>query len=282
MTFSFLLLTSCLDGSSNIAVSEKDIHGIFEILTIQAKPRAQWATDASGKVFTNNRKVEVGGSCFRGVAKIYGYIDGVLVSDTAPCGSTGKYIWTHTFPSDGSFAITLSPALNNGTILSQQAIETIIVDTMPPAAPVITTNGGVAFVSSVPNVLIEGLVSSEVVKLEASNQNAVLSFFDSLDSFQYLIVLATSETRTLSFFAYDLAGNKSLPAQITISFLANAKLAISTFSGANVVGSGVGNSGIAVMPMVSMGSYMTDPSSQTGTSGMRKIFTSFLDFIGGL
>ncbi|PKK89779.1 MAG: hypothetical protein CVV64_12700 [Candidatus Wallbacteria bacterium HGW-Wallbacteria-1] len=92
---------------------------------------------------------------------------------------------------------------------------TITLDTLPPPAPVITTNGGAALDTTATTVTIMGTCSSETVTLKAMGSTSGVIFSAGSTSWSYTGSISPG-TSTLYFEAIDQVGNVSTRASIDV------------------------------------------------------------------
>lgn len=254
-------------GSRGFTSSGRNPSGLsVKFVTFQGLQSSGWLLDAEKKLYTNNRQITLTGTC-TGVGTFRAFQDSQQIGPNISCTAAGTYNWTFTAPTDGSYTLDFKTP-DNTKIISQ----TFVVDTVPPASPIILTNGGANITLEVNgNLLLEGTSSADSVNVTVISALGIINYTPSQHQFNYSQTLAWGSESVLRFVATDFAGNVSSPTQITVNYL--TALTLSIFSQDAGLGSltKVGAEGIVTLDAVGMSPLAVGPvTSQEGTT---KLYT---------
>jgi len=213
--------------------------------TFQNLPQSQWITDSSNVAYTSTSTLMFGGTCSRGIAAVDIYIGGTLAG-TSPCGFSGTFSWTNTSTTgDGTYTVRVTPvAGDQKEYTGADWSQSITVDTVAPAAPIITSP--TATVTNSSAVTIAGTVSStNTFKIVSSVPPTSASF--SYPGFSDNFTMTPEETTTFTFYAQSRAGLTSPGTSITICYLASAVLSAFDTTGAAITTSVLDSNGSGKM-----------------------------------
>ncbi|MDZ4662066.1 MAG: hypothetical protein SGJ18_10670 [Pseudomonadota bacterium] len=252
----FIILSAVACGNkTTVKYDNASVGAELVLTTFQGANESAWKKDAAGTIHTNSRTVDFTGTCSRTIKSVIIKIDG-STSATPVCSATGNFSWSNSFGTDVAVVLSFVPVLlgdglpsTNGTITKN-----LRVDTVAPAAPVITTNGGANMVITVANVTINGTTSSDTFSLTTTD-NGTLSFTAVSQTFQLDSTLTSGQTKILSFTALDVAGNGSTADTIQVAYESSFTLQISDTSGSGLAAP-ITNSGVRLVS-VSTSPFLT-------------------------
>ncbi|MBI4558850.1 MAG: IPT/TIG domain-containing protein [Candidatus Hydrogenedentes bacterium] len=112
------------------------------------------------------------------------------------------------------YSVTAEDAAGN---VSGADTITITLDTVPPSAPVITTNGGANFTTSNPNLTLDGTCASDTAQIRVNGSTVGVTYTAGATTWSYSGALAEGPNNS-SVTAVDAVGNISAPGAITVTF----------------------------------------------------------------
>ncbi len=226
-----LLIIGC-DQKTKVDFQNENVMATITLLTFQGNQESAWPKDSSGYIYTTARTITFTGTCARNTKSLMIKVDGATAPSLPTCDkTTGDFTWSHTFGSDLTAVVDFIPILlaDNQESQANKITKTIVVDTVAPADPVITTNGGGNINSPSANVTINGTTSADTYRV-TSTDSGTLVFTSAAQTFQLDTVLVENQTKTISFTALDLAGNASGSVSIQATFLGSTLLKIADFT----------------------------------------------------
>jgi len=239
------------------------------LLTIEGAPAPSWKTDSKNNVYINSRTLTLGGTCVAlGSFLVYG--QNKLLTPPALCDQNANFSWAHTADADGTLALEFRAS--DSTVLGSTSI---VVDTVAPPAPIITTNSGASFTVYNPSQTIAGTMSTDTHQITSDDPLGKVTF--SGTQFELNTVLGFASTKTFSIYAVDLAGNQSPPAHITIQYQASASLVSTGFSGAGLPSGTLGSQGLARMEGISVAPIITTAATGISNPGSKHLNTGFIE-----
>jgi len=271
-----LLLGLTILPSAGCSVTDKGFtvsgHGNSErkmtLTTIDGVTATDWKIDSNKNVYINTRTINLGGTCVAlGSFLVYNKIK--LITPPALCDRNANFSWSHTADADGMFALEFRTT--DAKVLGST---TLVVDTVAPPAPVITTNNGANFTVYSAGQSIQGTTSADTNQILSDDPLGKTTF--SGTQFELNTVLGFATTKTFQIYAVDLAGNHSPPAEITIRYQATATLLSTGFSGASLPSGTLGNGGLARMEGISIAPIITTTATEVSTSGSKQLHTGFI------
>lgn len=280
-----LILTSCkaVISASDLAGIESGINGAgapavsLKVKTFQGQTPDQWATDANKNIYTPANKFSYTGRCSRGVASVNIYV-GATEAGSVKCGVTGAFSWTGTDAEvDGQYNVRLTPVSGDGVeFTGKDWVRTIIVDTQPPTAPVITSPTTAVVTSGA--ILIQGTVSStNTNKIISNDSSGIITY--SYPGFTAAYTMTPGETKTFTFHAQTLSGLSSPGVSITICYLATAVLATFDATGAAISSPLADSNGSThTFSSITSSPYLMATEPQSATDG-HKLLTGVLEYV---
>ncbi len=280
-----LMLTSCkaVITASDLAGIESGINGAgapsvhLKIKTFQGQTPEQWATDSNKNIYTATNKFSYTGRCSRGVASVNIYV-GAAETGTVKCGVTGAFSWTGTDAEvDGQYSVRLTPVSGDGVeFTGNDWTHTVVVDTQPPAAPVITSPTSAVVTSGA--ILIQGTVSSTSTNKIISNDSSGIITY-SYPGFTAAYTMTPGETKTFTFQAQTLSGLTSPGVSIKICYLASATLATFDTTGAAISSPLADSNGSThTFSSITSSPYLMATEPKSATDG-HKLLTGVLEYV---
>jgi hypothetical protein len=233
----FFLSAGC-DQKTTLDFRNENVTATITLLTFQGNAEASWAKDSAGKIYAKSRTITFTGTCSRNIKSLVIKVDSVTSSTPPTCAKdTGDFSWSHSFGADLTSTIEFIPVLlaDGNESPTNTLTKTIVVDTVAPADPAITTNGGANINISVPTVTLNGTTSADTNSV-TTNDLGTLSLNTAADTFQLDTSLTVNQTKTISFTAYDLAGNASGSVSIQVTYVSAGSilLKVADFSGTGI------------------------------------------------
>ncbi len=174
-------------------------------------PDAPVITTGGGADFLQGitRTVNLEGTCAAGTdaIRVNGSTSGVTF---AP----GNTTWFYTATGSEGPNLYVVTAVDVASNQSNPSSITVTIDTVPPAPPVITTNGGEDFATEITPVLVEGTCGADVAEMRLNGE--AVAYTPGETAWQVDVELLPL-ANLLSFTAADAAGNESGPAVISIT-----------------------------------------------------------------
>lgn len=246
----FLVLIGCSQNTSvnfdNGAVGQPIV-----ITTFQGAAETSWVKDGSGTIYTTSRTVTFSGTCVRLVQSIIVKVDGTANGSPKSC-TDGAFTWAYTFGADATHTVSFVPVLvvdgQESTVAT--VTKNMTIDTVAPAAPVITTNGGANMVITTPNVTINGTTSADTYNVTIADAGT-LTFSQVGQTFQLDTTLLSGQSKTLSFYALDFAGNVSTADSIQVYYEPSILMSVSESSGSGLEAPATDNNLVLVSVTVS-------------------------------
>ncbi len=123
-----------------------------------------------------------------------------------------------TYPAAGSGSYYLHIKSLNAELVSGGTLNygPFNYDELPPAAPVITTNGGISYSTNIAALTLAGTCASDTAQIEVGGATTGVSCTAGQTSWTYTAVLSEG-SNPLSVTAVDAVGNTSTPDTITIT-----------------------------------------------------------------
>lgn len=205
------------------------------LLTAMGKPISKWNKDESGKVYLTSRTLEFTGTCPRDSSLVI-TLNGVAESKSLTCASTGKFTWTKVLLEDGPLELKIASSKDSSIQVSKK----FEIDSIPPSAPIVTTNGGLGFSSPTSSFQIDGSTDADSIRVE-SDATGTMSL--ALPLYSFATSLGWAQSRVYSFVAIDFAGNRSTPTTITVQYQLPTELSQSTLSSVGLEDEITGNGG---------------------------------------
>lgn len=266
-----LLLTSCNDVGVQLgSIAGGGFSGggaSISVTQFQDALPASWVIDSAGKIYSKSATLSFKGTCSRGIANIYLYLNGVASASHAVCLSNNTFVFTEAVPSDGNYDLRFVPAYANGQEIASAAIpKTFVVDSTAPTAPTISNVSHVILSAA---FTISGTAPSpDTVRIVQSDTTGNLSFSNPGFSSDY--TLSPGQTKTYTFYAEDFAGNRSVGTSFLVSYLASSILAASEMPGA-AVNAPVSNTGVGggYLTSVTVSPYIMNVNPKTAASGSK-------------
>ncbi|MFM6927741.1 MAG: hypothetical protein ACKOX6_04715 [Bdellovibrio sp.] len=245
--FFCLILTSCLEGGSDISIGTASPGSpaapSMAVEKILGKSKNEWTVDSLGKIYLNSATVTIEGRCSRGVGRISVIINGTIDSVEASCGAGGTFSWSKFFPSStphlgNEYAIELQGLRADGAALAGLTTsKVIIIDTHAPSAPYLNAVSGCRLSTGIwtcsdSHVRVSGgwTGGEGVVSLQYPS-GGVISY-PSANGFSFEMDLTEGQTRSLAFTVKDLVGNVSGAGVMSVSYFSlTTILAASVSSG---------------------------------------------------
>jgi hypothetical protein len=268
-----LFTTSVLAGCEGVGVSLSNVGettfatGTLAVTTFQGASESAWKVDGTGKVYSTSSMVLFAGTCSRGVAKIYLYVNNVVATNSAACRNDGTFTIRNDVSGDGTYALRFSPTYADGKEISSAVVaKSLEVDSTAPMAPVITNT---THVTTNPSFTLNGTTpSNDTIEVIPSDTTGNLIFAASAFSGTY--TLTPGQTKTYTFYAKDFAGNLSAGTTYTMSYIAGAFLAVTDF-GSTAVNLAIPDNGGSgkTLESPSGSSYLLSVNPMVGSDGTR-------------
>jgi hypothetical protein len=196
--------------------------------TFQGLTDPNWLSNDGGDLLTKASTISIGGYCSQTAASVVILLDGVDVGSNPNCNVTDRF-WTYSGSftgAEGSHILTIYGKASDGTPLISEAItKGLEKDT---TAPVVSSFSFPALDPSTTNsstTSFTGSVTGGLWTMTANDNQGVFSLSNmassatSTGNFTFQTAFYNgSETRTITFIAYDKAGNASAPVTRTITF----------------------------------------------------------------
>lgn len=265
---SHFIMTGCLETKGSSSGSDVSSGFSVSLVTINGVSQGSWITQSSN-VYTKEDYINLTGSCSRGIASIQVTINSSIVG-TPSCSGTLTFSFNSGTLADNTYVVELAPIDADGVVVSSSALtKTIIVDTLVPDNPVITTNGGANFNTTSASFTIDGTVDDTTSTDTASvttTDNGTLTFNNGANTFQLTTTIAVGQTKTISFVAHDLATNVSGTTSITVQYFSGVELALTDFVSA-AIASGTALTSSGGHSMNQVGSLTVNGSTNPEISG---------------
>lgn len=300
-TIALIVFTNCAkppasDEGGNSEVQKLDIN------TLQGLKKDQWKIDTKNNAYINSRNISVTGTC-TAINRITAFVNGAPIGESIPCDSNNSFKFNYTALMDGNYLFHFQkfsvdqqsasdtpaplsetrPASSSVTISAAGATEqNVVVDTVPPSLPVITTNGGsdmLIFDNTFSIIGTTDLDTINVLQVD-STRPASLNFnlnSSGLGAFQMDGTAEWGTSVLYSFVAVDLAGNQSAPARIRVGY--NGSVLIFTLSSSVATSSSVTSSNGMNLVQTNV-TPVNSLEVSTSASGMQ-LATSFLSHYTG-
>ena len=254
-------LTACTGGGGSVTVTGSPSTGSTSLAVTTVYPSNEaesFATPKSGtRYHVKGLAVSVKGTCSRGVAQIAVSESGTEFDEKADCQNDGTFVWTRTFGSgeQGDQTLTVLAYSSAGEAMSGvTASVDVRVDNTAPAAPTLVFPASTPYThsgsSGAITVQLSGAGDVEEMTGPAS---AELSFNGT--EYEYATVLVDGSSTTMTFYAYDLAGNRSTGTDLQVDYTPSVSLlAAGTFLGGTVTDGGTSyslDSTLSPMPLSS-------------------------------
>lgn len=218
-------LTSCSQLNTEIPLSPSTNYSL-KVSHFQRLPLEMWSIDSANRVWTNSRTIHIAGSTVRGVKfiQVKNAQGNLLLGDPISVLKDKTFEWSSTVPADGEYHFTLQPLSRKKIERGKASLITIVVDTVAPDPPVITTHQGLDFVSRSSIVTLNGTVSDTNIAEIKTNGDGLLTFMSGSIDFIYQLNLVPRQSQRLTFVAVDRAGNLSVATSISVSYLPQLRL----------------------------------------------------------
>lgn len=230
-------LSSCKKGGS---VSDSGSSGgggggsnrLISVSTFQGQESANWIS-SGGSNYTSSQILAFTGTCGRGVLAVQPKDNATNIGTAVVCTSAGTWTATFNIGADGTYTLNFVPVMGDNTEdSSQQASFPTVVDTVAPTAPVVTNPASSPFNSTSMTLTVTGTTSGDTDTMTTSSAGT-FSFNSGASAFTQNITLTDGESRTITYTAYDIAGNASTATSIVISYISNT---VRVISGTNASG----------------------------------------------
>lgn len=231
---------------------------------------------SDGYYYMSTHIITIKGTCSRGVVGVSATVNATLDA-TGVCTASGTFTWTKTVSTDGDYDVVLIATDVNGADIAGTASTTykFHLDTTAPNVPVFDspyagTSNMIPYNSSSDSVTITGTISSADVISVLGLSNAE-TYSAGIFS-QSGIALTANSTLSVTFTAYDRAGNSS-SSTAYVQYLPDATLAIAgPYLGAAVITSAGTSLDIeATMNETSAISVTSSPAGFTMYTGLNNI-----------
>jgi hypothetical protein len=174
-------------------------------------PDAPVITTGGGEDFLQGitRTVNLEGTCAAGTdaIRMNGSTGGVTFA-------SGNTTWLYTATGSEGPNLYVVTAVDVASNESNPSSITVTIDTIPPAPPVITTNGGEDFATEITPVSVEGTCGPDVAEIRLNGE--AIAYTPGETAWQVEVELLPL-ANDLSFTAVDAAGNESGPVVISIT-----------------------------------------------------------------
>jgi hypothetical protein len=192
------------------------------LTSFQGLNDTQWLTDDIGQFLTKEATISLGGLCSQGANTVVIKIDDVSVGSNPDCNVAGR-VWTYSGSfavADGSHTLVIYGKGKDGTeYTSQQITKTIVKDTSAPSITGFTAPFADPYISyATPAVTISGDVSGGLYSMAATDTSGSFTVNAAAGKFDFQTTLNSGETRTITFTAFDKAGNASGTASFTVQY----------------------------------------------------------------
>ncbi len=263
-------------------VGASDGSDLLEVLTFQNSLKSAWILDGQGRAYTNQRLLKVTGRCLGDTRAVTTFLNGAAAGSVSRCNAHGFFAWESSVPADGEWSAHFVPQLGDGTLSERFPSAVLVVDTIAPAKPVITTNDGLDLVSNDASITLEGTVDAETTSLTETSRNGALSTDISHHDFTHQLTLSKGASATLSFVARDLAGNSSQPAVITVAYSPRLVLSAAQFSGIRLSGALSGVSGLTQLQTGAISPIVAPTQPRASSSGRYRLTQGLPQVASGL
>ncbi|MEN9723431.1 MAG: hypothetical protein RJB38_1417 [Pseudomonadota bacterium] len=243
--------------------------GSFSISQFQGAPPAQWRLDPDDRVYSKSRNLVFSGTCSATVSKLQVFQGASALSGPAPC-TAGAFSLSLTTASDDAFSLDIRARdLSDQLTLDSKSL-VVVVDTIPPAAPVLTSHVSPTIALTTENEPIEGALATDTVSITASDNRSITVNLGTHE-FSYTAGLSSGGTKLVQLYAFDFAGNSSAPLSLDLSFNATMKLLALQFgavhSGAPLASTGASSGSLESVSLHPWSKPGTAPKvSQSGTA----------------
>jgi hypothetical protein len=268
----------CIDNLDGMVVVR--LKPSIELTTFQGEARAAWRFDSRYKAYTKRRDLQFAGTC-SAVSSLAVFVNGASAGNDIPCDKTHKFSWSFSSTQDGEYEVRFEPKISDGSLIHQPMIQTVVVDTVAPPAPVITTRAGNDFIAPRPNVQLAGTVSADTYSIE-SNAAGSGRIITANSAFVFDTVMAFGETKQFNIYAVDLAGNRSDPDAITVSYGNSYRLAAPGITATALAAAATGSGGTAVLERASSEPMLVSGGPAASAPSGHNLWTGILDRLSSL
>lgn len=234
------LLQACSGGSGSVSSSGSSSTSSMAI-TLSAI-NGSTAT-STGSTTVTAAATSLTGACTRGVSSGKVSIDGTTQTTGGTCSATGVFTYTTSY-ADGTHTVIVTPANKAGVEISGSAgfTKTLVVDTVAPAKPAITGSSMLTPTAAVtagtsstataldPAISITGTCDTDVdaIKVYLGGVYVTSLTQDSTGSgtWTYNYTIPAGGSYSLSFKAFDLAGNTASGAATTLAVTYNSSVTL--------------------------------------------------------
>lgn len=210
-----LSLSSCTKGGSISSSSVSSIDGAITISkTYPTSEGESWVaiTDNTSRVYVKGLDLTITGTCTRGIAKIKVHEgSSPEYTETATCLDTGTFVFNKTYVAtteEGDKTLTLAAYdVGDAAISGATATVDVRIDNTPPSNPVVTDPAASPYNyngSSDPYPMT-GTNSADTYKIMIGSTEITPSG----TNWSYNADLTSGASLDFTFYAYDLAGNRS-------------------------------------------------------------------------
>jgi hypothetical protein len=271
-------LTGCFGSSKGMAPTTGGAYTL-KLTAFQERTEGGWPKDSRDQVYTNNRTLKFTGNC-SGFSNSKAFINSVEVNQTFPCPQSGQYEWILNLTQDGEYSVefkSLDSTGSAGEFMPKLSLK-VVLDTVPPASPTISTPNVTPYASVQNSIVIAGGASLDTIQLLTSDASGVLRFSASSGNFDYTVTLNWGETKTYSITAVDLAGNQSSSRSVEINFHSGSSLALFETSGTGLSSGIQGTSNARILSNVSTSALQTAANSYLSSEGTTSLFSGPVNY----
>jgi hypothetical protein len=275
-----IFTAGCKKGGVTASGSSSDnsTDSLVAISTFQGQVRADWLI-ISNKAQTANATVIFTGTCARGVADIQILINGSASGITDPkCQTDLTWTASKTIGIDGDYEFSFRPTKVSGDVITSGIVtQTVSIDTTVPSDPVITTNGGADIDQTSGSVSLAGTISADTSRMTVSDSTGTLSVNTTADTFTFTSTLTAGQSRTYTFYSYDIVGNQSGAETIIVTYLANSAPIVYAFSTFDMATAQTSSTTTNKLHQVAGSQFITPTTLQTSSTTTTKLGTGFVN-----